>query len=306
MKNVLERLLNLLAFLLTVGRSVSAEEIRQTVAGYDPEADEAFRRMFERDKDLLRKMGIPLETVAATSVRNEVTYVIDPNKYGIPDPDLTEEERAALWFASQVVRIGGKTSESGSFLKLGGAISSEALEPLSADLGEEADVLADIYEAVAGRRKIHLEYGGRARTVAPYGLGHRRGHWYVVGVERDDTKVFRVDRMRSVEVITETFERDPSITVAAELEGHPWEAGTEPVMTTTVRIDADLAWWAERRLGRSTPTIDRQDDGGVLLTLDVANPDAFVGWVLGFGTSAEVLSPPEMRERIVARIRGEG
>ena len=69
MKNVLERLLNLLAFLLTVGRSVSAEEIRQTVAGYDREADEAFRRMFERDKVLLRKMGIPLETVAATSTR---------------------------------------------------------------------------------------------------------------------------------------------------------------------------------------------------------------------------------------------
>ncbi|MEX1043853.1 MAG: hypothetical protein WD020_04385, partial [Acidimicrobiia bacterium] len=144
MKNVLERLLNLLAFLLTVGRSVSADEIRQTVAGYDPEADEAFRRMFERDKDLLRKMGIPLETTPPSGNRPEVTYRIDPDKYGVPDPDLTEEERAALWFASQVVRIGGRTTEQGSFLKLGGAISSEALEPLSADLGEEADVLADM------------------------------------------------------------------------------------------------------------------------------------------------------------------
>ncbi|MEX2654323.1 MAG: WYL domain-containing protein [Acidimicrobiia bacterium] len=305
MKNVLERLLNLLAFLLTVGRSVSADEIRQTVAGYDPEADEAFRRMFERDKDLLRKMGIPLETTPPSGNRPEVTYRIDPDKYGVPDPDLTEEERAALWFASQVVRIGGRTTEQGSFLKLGGAISSEALEPLSADLGEEADVLADMYEAVSGRRKIRLHYGGRERTVAPHGLGHRRGHWYLVGVERGETKVFRVDRMQQVAVIDETFDRDPSITVAAELEGHPWETGNEPVVTTTVRVDPDLAWWAERRLGRSAPTIERQDDGGVLLTLDVANPDAFVGWVLGFGTSAEVISPPEMRERIVTRIRGD-
>lgn len=305
MKNVLERLLNLLAFLLTVGRSVSAEEIRQTVAGYDQEGDEAFRRMFERDKELLRKMGIPLETIQPTAQRQEITYAIDPQKYGTPDPQLTEEERAALWFASQVVRLGGRTAGDSSFLKLGGTISGEALEPLSADLGTEAGALADLYEAVAGRRKIRLVYGGRERTIAPYGLGHRRGHWYLVATERGVAKVFRVDRMESVALTTETFERDPSITVARELEAHPWEAGDQPVVSTTVRIDPDLAWWAERRLGRSKPVIDRQDDGGILLTLDVANPDAFVGWVLGFGTSAEVISPPEMRNRMVARIRGE-
>jgi proteasome accessory factor B len=306
MKNVLERLLNLLAFLLTVGRPVSADEIRQTVAGYDPEADDAFRRMFERDKDLIRKMGIPLETVAATAARPDVTYSIDPRKYGVPDPNLTEEERAALWFASQVVRMGGRPTGTDSLLKLGGSISGEAFEPLSADLGEEAEVLADMYEAVSGRRKIALTYGGRERTIAPYGLGHRRGHWYLVAVERGETKVFRVDRMTAVVITNDTFAPDPSIRVAAELESHPWEAGTEPVITTSVRIDPDLAWWAERRLGRSTPVIETLDDGAVVLTLEVTNPDAFVGWVLGFGSSAEVLSPPAMRERIVARIRGEG
>ena len=57
MKNVLERLLNLLACLLTAGRPVTADEIRHTVAGYEDKSDEAFHRMFERDKDLLREMG---------------------------------------------------------------------------------------------------------------------------------------------------------------------------------------------------------------------------------------------------------
>ncbi|MDX1448688.1 MAG: WYL domain-containing protein [Acidimicrobiia bacterium] len=304
MKNVLERLLNLLAYLLTVGRSVSAEEIRRTVAGYDSESDEAFRRMFERDKVLLRNMGIPLETVSPTAQRNEITYAIDPRKYGSPAAELTEDERAALWFASQVVRFGGRTAGEESFLKLGGAISGEALQPLSADLGEEAEGLADLYDAVARRKKIRVDYGGRERIVAPYGLGHRRGHWYLVGTERGTTKVFRVDRMSEVAVTAEGFERDPAISVAEALESHPWEAGNQPVISTTVRIDPDLAWWAERRLGRSKPVIEHQDDGGIELTLDVTNPDAFVGWVLSFGTSAEVLGPPEMRERILERIRG--
>lgn len=304
MKNVLERLLNLLAYLLTVGRPVSADQIRSTVAGYDPDADEAFRRMFERDKDLLRRMGIPLETIPASTERPEATYRIDPERYGIPDPDLTEEERAALWFAAQVVRIGGRNPGAESLIKLGGAIAGDALEPLSADLGEEADTLSAIYEAVAGRRVLRIEYGGRTRTVAPHGLGHRRGHWYLVASESGRPKVYRVDRMTDVRMTDDRFERDERIDVGAELEAHPWEAGSDPVVTATVRVDSELAWWAERRLGRSRPRVERLDDGSIEVTLEVSNPDAFVGWVLGFGTAAEILSPPEMRRRIVDRITG--
>lgn len=306
MRNVLERLLNLLAFLLTAGRAVTAQEIRQTVAGYDPEGDEAFRRMFERDKELLRKMGIPLDTVPAIGGQLEPGYSIDPRKYGNPAAELTEDERAALWFASQVVRIGGNRSQPDSFLKLGGTITGQAFEPLSANLGEEVDVLADIYQAVSERRMIRLRYGRRDRTVAPYGLGHRRGHWYLVGVEAGDTKVFRVDRVEELALTDRQYERDPRIRVASELEAHPWEAGTDPVVPATVRIDPDLAWWAERRLGRGQLESHSEPDGSLVVTLDVTNPDAFVGWVLGFGTSAEVVSPPEMRQRMIERIKGTG
>lgn len=63
MQRVVERILNLLAFLLTVNRAVTADEIRHTVAGYDQETDVAFRRTFERDKDLLRSLGVPLRLV---------------------------------------------------------------------------------------------------------------------------------------------------------------------------------------------------------------------------------------------------
>ncbi len=86
MKRVIERLLNLLAFLLTAGRPVSAEEIRLTVAGYDQENDEAFRRMFERDKDLLRNMGIPLELRPTDVWEVEFGYVVPRDEYELPDP----------------------------------------------------------------------------------------------------------------------------------------------------------------------------------------------------------------------------
>ncbi len=69
MQRVIERLLNLLAFLLDAGRPVTADEIRHTVAGYGQEGDEAFRRTFERDKDLLRHLGVPLRLASRMSGR---------------------------------------------------------------------------------------------------------------------------------------------------------------------------------------------------------------------------------------------
>ena len=64
-----ERLLDLTMYLLARTEPVSAEQVRQEVEGYDPDAtDEAFLRKFERDKDDLRNAGIPIVTCATDSV----------------------------------------------------------------------------------------------------------------------------------------------------------------------------------------------------------------------------------------------
>src|SRR5690606_12993559 len=116
-RKVIERLLNLLAFLLTTSRPVTADEIRRRVAGYGGSSDEAFRRMFERDKDLLRRIGIPLELSEGNGWGIEAGYLIDPDAYRLPDPGLTDEERAALSLASRVVRLGGSPAAPEALLK---------------------------------------------------------------------------------------------------------------------------------------------------------------------------------------------
>ncbi len=199
-RNVLERILNLLAYLLTSPRPVTADDIRHTVAGYDQENDVAFQRMFSRDKELLRKLGIPLETRSTGVMELEHGYVIDPDSYRLPETDLTDEERTALWFAAQVVRIGGQPSGADAILKLGGSRIELGLEPFGADLGAGVEVLADLYTAAGERRPVDFVYSGKARTAHPHGLGHRRGHWYLVAVVGDDVRVFRVDRISDLEL----------------------------------------------------------------------------------------------------------
>lgn len=305
MQNVVERILNLLAFLLTVERPVTADEIRHTVGGYDQATDEAWRRTFERDKDLLRRLGIPLELRPTDVWEVEHGYVVPSDEYALPDPGLTDEERAALWLAAQVVRIGGRPAGPDALFKLGGAPVTASGEPLSADLGEHDQELADAFSAVADRRELRFTYHDRARVVWPYGLVHRRGHWYVVGPEegQQHIKVFRLDRAEAMHVGTEghVFERPADFSAASAIPEAPWEAGGED-LTAVVDFDAEMAWWARRQLTGSA-SVDERADGSVRAELPVANPAAFIGWLLGFDDHAVIVAPEELRAMLLARVR---
>jgi len=306
MRNVLERLINLLAMLLTAGRPVTADQIRRTIPGYSQDSDDAFHRMFERDKELLRSIGIPLEVDFIDGWEVEQGYLIDPEKYTLPDPGLTDEERTALLLAAQVVRLGGEPGGPEAVLKLGGARLTGAAEPLAADLGEGVS-LAELFLGVSERRIVRFQYRGRERTVQPYGLGHRRGHWYLVGATGDGERMFRVDRIEDLVVDSSAaaFSRPPGFSMAAALADLPWEVGNEGTVEARVRFGPEVAWWAARQLG-ATAVQKGEADGSLEAIIPVANVDAFVGWVLSFGEGAEVLGPPLLRSAVVERIRAAG
>jgi predicted DNA-binding transcriptional regulator YafY len=304
MKRVIERLLNLLAFLLTTGRPVSAEEIRMTVAGYDQDNDEAFRRMFERDKDLLRNMGIPLELRPTDAWEVEFGYVVPRDEYELPDPGLTDEERAALWLSAQVVRLGGQPSGPEALLKLGGGAMSGAGEPLAADLGASAASLVVVFQAVTERRVLGFNYRDRARRVHPYGLLHQRGHWYLVAAEDGETRAYRMDRgsKYSAKGSPQAFERPAGFRLRDALPSVPWQAG-EADLEAVVRFDPEVAWWARRQLAEPAA---EEADGSLQARIHVANPAAFVGWLLAFEDHAEIIGPEVLRSQLLELVRGEG
>jgi predicted DNA-binding transcriptional regulator YafY len=302
MRNVLERLINLLAMLLTAGRPVTAEQIRQTIPGYSGKTDEAFHRMFERDKELLRRIGIPLETRATDAWEVQQGYQIDPDRYRLDDPGLTDEERAALQLAAQVARLGGTPYGQEALLKLGGAQIGGTFEPMVADLGEGAEVLGDLFLAVAERRTARFAYRDKERSLEPYGLGHRRGHWYLVGSEGGVTKVYRVERLSGLSVgpDRDSFRVPAGFSVQKAIDLEPWETGDLEPLRVRVRFTPEVAWWAGRRLGHEPGPL--AGDGSLTAELTVANLEAFVGWLLSFGEGAEVLEPEAAREAVVARL----
>jgi len=304
MQKVIERILNLLAFLLTVDHPVGAEEIRYTVAGYDDKSDEAFRRTFERDKDLLRRVGVPIELRATDLFEVEFGYVIPDEGYALVDPGLNEEERAALALASQAVRFGGQPSGPDAILKLGGALAGDAAVPAGADLGPEVEAVASVFAAVSERRQATFDYHDRTRTVDAYGLVHRRGHWYLIGPEPGEiVKVYRLDRAKDLTLgEPEAFQRPEGFRARDAVANHPWDQGDEGI-AATIRFDPEVAWIAERELG-GLGTARKEADGAIEVTLEVGATAPLLSWLIGFEDKAEIIAPRDLIDRYLTMVRG--
>src|SRR3984885_9922108 len=96
-----ERLLSIVVLLLSSRRYLTAEQIRASVSGY-PDAGESFKRMFERDKEELRELGIPLETGKSSAFDDEIGYRIRRQDYELPEIQLAADEAAVLGIAARV------------------------------------------------------------------------------------------------------------------------------------------------------------------------------------------------------------
>lgn len=296
----LERLLNLMALLLDTPRPLSADQIRDQLEVYA--ADQAsFRRAFERDKDELREMGVPIvvERVPGTDPPLD-GYRIPREQYALRDPGLETDELAALHLAASAVQVEGVSATAG-LLKLGGLVGSPSggfdvhVAPLPADAN-----LPRLFSAVSTRRPVVFRYRDEGRTVDPYRLEFQRGRWYLTGYDhgRSDERNFRLDRIDGDVEVTDgpTFD-PPSTAVPGQARG-AWELGAEPPVRARVRIEGPGARWAVQHLGPDA--VVAEDADGVIVEMPVTNRSAFRSFVLSFLDRAEVLEPPELRADLIA------
>lgn len=309
--NKLERLLNLTAVLLDTPRPLAAEELRQKVDGYPPPGA-AFHRTFERDKEDLRVLGIPIrvERVPATDPPVD-GYLIDADDYYLPDPGLDPDELAALHLASLTVRLEGLGDQE-ALWKLGGMVSDG--EPSTShnqsDPGIVGDVVASlpgdpalvpIFQAISERRVIRFGYRDEEREVEPWRLDFHRGRWYLTGYDRirSGERNFRLDRMADGVISTDVPAEQTPPKPTSEGPRAPWEIGTEEQTLAKLLVDEPQVESATRQLG-SEVAAEPQTDGSVIFTVPVAKYDAFRTFVLGFLHHAEVLEPQEWRQDIVS------
>lgn len=305
-----ERLVNLVICLLATHQFLGAERIRNAVPGYEAAdgsrtTDEAFKRMFERDKAELRDLGIPLETGRNSTFDTEDGYRIRRGDYELPAIEFDADEAAAVGLAArlwQSATLGEPARQALIKLRAAGTDVSSGETPGAIPQLDASDpslpMLLDASRTATAVRFDYVKAGDAEalqRTLEPWGVLSWRRRWYVAGLDRDrgQPRSFRLSRItgpvRTVGV-SGAFERPEKVDLLEMV------AGRSPEDSRTARVQV-----AGAGAGQLRRIADHTDDE--ILTITYTD----LGWlariIAAAGASAHVLEPPELVAAVVARLQ---
>ncbi len=172
---------------------------------------------------------------------------------------------------------------------------------------DDSEVARVVSQAIAARRLLRLEYYKAnedefsERTVEPYALINGREGWYVASFDpaKADVRHFRLDRIKSAEVLDESFVPRPEVDPAADVEGWPRTGEVEASRTARVWVSPERARWAREE----RTVVQELADGAVVVELSYAGEDWLVREVLKEAGDAAVLEPPAARQAVRRAVR---
>jgi proteasome accessory factor B len=303
-----ERLLNLVICLLATRRYLSAEQIRRTVAGYEDLGDEAFKRKFERDKEDLRDLGIPLETGSDSPFDDEPGYRIRRDDYNLPEIAFEPAELAVLGVAArtwQHASLGGQAFEAILKLRAAGVDIDDAVPvAIETRVATSEPAFEPLRQAATDRRPVTFDYRtpGATRHVEPWGLVSWHGRWYLAAydVDRADTRVFRLSRIVGP---VQPVGAPGSVVVPTDIDIREVVVGTNVEadrITATLRVREGAAFGLRRR----ATSVRSLDDGWDLLELAVPDIERLADEAVGYGPDVVIIEPAGARDAVLERLRG--
>lgn len=331
----MERLLNLTMCLMATSRFLTVSQLGELVEGYEPggSADEqdAFRRMFERDKAYLREIGIPLETGTDSAFSDEVGYRIRRGDYALPDIALAPDEAAALALAGSLwssTALAGPAASALRKLAAGGAAVDDgdgdggalvALDGFEPRVDAADPAFEPCLAAVQAGRVIHFPYRKvgatevSERRVEPWGVLSWRGRWYLAGHDlvRAAPRVFRLSRFAGpVRLVgpAGAVRLPPGVDLHSMVAA---QAPPERTRTATIAVRRGAGHALRRGArpaagfgcippARPRPAVPASMD---LLERDFSDTERFARWIVGAGPDVLVVDPPDLRAAVIDRLR---
>jgi proteasome accessory factor B len=306
-----ERLMNLTICLLVARTFIPKDRIRQAVEGYHGLTDEAFDRMFDRDKEELRVLGIPIELGSIEKAfEDEVGYRVTRSRFELPEISLEADEAAVVGLAARVwqhARLASATTQGLRKLRAGGVeVDESALTILEPQLATDEPAFDDVFTAVTSRTPIAFTYrrSGASDTtfrhVEPWGIVSWHGHWYVVGHDRDRDapRMFRVSRIEgSVQPDGTPGEYEPPEDL--DLRGLASSlAPPHPHSSARVLVRHGAGDGLRRRAAASRPA----EEGWTEIELPYGSGSSLAEELSSYGPDVVVIEPQEVREAVVRRL----
>jgi proteasome accessory factor B len=309
-----ERLVNLVIALLGTRQYLTAARIRATVPGYEADdgtarADEAFKRMFERDKADLREMGVPLETGRTSVFDTEDGYRIARADYELPEITLTGEEAAAVGLALRLwesARLAGAAQSALVKLKAAGVdVDTGRGLPIQPRLDAGEPAFEAAYTAARDRQALQFDYrrpeedAPTRRHVQPWGVVAWHGRWYVGGLDldRQRPRVFRLSRVVGIpKPVGPTGAFDPPVDVDLAEMVAGQVGGQEHLVVVRARPGTAIG------LRRHATSLGPADDGDDRLELRTTEQSSLAGQLAAYGADVVVESPADVRDAVIERL----
>ncbi len=305
-----ERLMNLTICLLVARHFVPKHRIRQAVEGYHDLTDEAFDRMFDRDKEELRLLGVPIELgKISKAFEDDPGYRVRRDEFELPEIHLEADEAAVVGLAARVwqhASLAAATSQGLRKLRAAGvSVDESALTILEPQLATHEPAFDTVFEAVTQRRAITFDYRAPGATTTarrrlePWGIVSWHGHWYLVGYDsdRDAPRMFRLSRIEGDVSTGEPGGYLPPDdldlrALAASLAPPP------PHSSATIRVRSGAGDMLRRRAAAS----QQVDDGWTEIELPFGDEASLADELVSFGADVVVIGPDEVKDAVVRRL----
>jgi proteasome accessory factor B len=307
-----ERLMNLVICLLVSRGYVPKSRIRQVVGGYGEQTPEAFERMFERDKEELRELGIPIETGSFDPFGDEEPgYRIRRQDFELPEVNLEPDEAAVVGLAARVwqhASLAEATSRAVLKLRAAGVeTDTAALAAIEPRVAVEEPAFWPMWEAVRDRRPVTFSYrknpDGRAmkRTLQPWSVLSWHGRWYVVGhdLARNGARLFRMSRIAGeVDLAGKPGSYDvPPAEQVREAAGAL--APARQTASARIRVRQGSGYGLRRR----ATGVRVGPDGWDELSVPYADVGVLAEELAGYGSDVVAVEPEDVRKRVLERLR---
>jgi len=295
-----ERLINLTLALLASKRYLSKAEILRNIPGYEgsPETKE---RMFERDKDDLRSLGIQIDVNNFDPLfEDEQGYLIKSDSFQFAENEFTKEELLLLTMAANLWHDSAVEIDSQNALlkiqSLSGPVENDMTKTPILRITEDWQLLVSIFTAVQNKQILEFSYRGKKRQVNPYGLYSSNGFWYLIALEINVIKSFKLVRIEGeVDLIGEkdAFEKPDNFNVGNFLK----EEGNSVSLVSKIQVRKGAALSLRNKF-----TVKDLDSEWDLMDIPYTNEQEFLEMVLWHGTDLKLIEPAALRQLLVANL----
>lgn len=304
-----ERLLNLTLALLATKRPMSKSEIFAQIPGYSG-APESMERMFERDKDELRDLGVEVKVLPTDSYfEDELGYQIFPRDFFLPELTLTSEESLWLALATNVVADFAPREEARSGLQKLLSFSEGSLQDIlqASDTSRYQiyinDAIEKIWRSIRYKYVLSFDYSTpeavTRRLVSAISLTSRLGNWYLIATDHENNqiKTFRIDRMQDLD-----FDKSANYCVAPShfnLTEFLEHFRGDIYQKISLRIHKTISREHPLVLKSSKAISGESLSPGEILVIENIDRNQALEMILWSADSVEVISPQELRGEVI-------